>query len=890
MDKKKIIIYKHIYLLFFILICTTIISIGYAALSTSLNVSGDLSLRITADVRITDFKVKLLQNGAYETYDCTYSRNSTTSFTTLPAIDSVAVYEGEITNYTNKKYYLKEVIVKNNDNQNISYIFEGFEVGDIIPADSVMNFNIKFLYQGDISEDITTSLSLEYVFEEYDEDIDGTLLKDKILNDNGGTVNINAKGSPDFTKIPSTDEGMYGSTDNEGETYYFRGNTQNNYVLFAGFYWRIVRINGNGSTRLIYQGTTADGNGNISSGYYEDSTASGANKTRYHSFVKYFTSSGSKMKTTIDTWYKDNILTYSSWLDNDTGYCNDYSTTSGSYSDYGTSSATFSGQGRLNSNSPTFSCSNTYYETPTASITGTKNLTYPIGSISMDEVMFAGGSNNTNNSYYLYTGSSYFTTTPDSFNYTSFIVKYYYPYILAVNTSGQLEKVDVYTQQGYRPVVNLANYVYWSSGTGTKDDPYIPKLESVPVYQFALTPVPSDANVTIKVNNEVVTEGIGESIISAKYKDKITYSVSKDGYLTKEGTYIMGKKDYFLTVNLTKISSVLSVYIRNMYENASDKVETDMRNQYGFEYSASTNLRDDRLGGTIATGGNIRYSGSNPNNYIYFNCSDYSNQTESTCEKWRIVGVFGNKVKLVRTESIGMYSWTSNSGNTINKWDPDSENNYTGAAIMNLLNPGYENLSANNSLYWNSASGNCYNENNLSSTACDFSTTGLKNDTTRNLISTETYYLYSPSIGELYADELYVQERGASPGSQYDGSGDSPQMSRNGTWNGKIGLLYPSDHAYGATPGSCLLPLYNWASPCIKSDWLAYATEERFLTPSYRQKNAWFARKIGTIQGHVASGDAADAKNIRPVLYLYENQKFKSGDGSSSNPYQLLVE
>ena len=141
----------------------------------------------------------------------------------------------------------------------------------------------------------------------------------------------------------------------------------------------------------------------------------------------------------------------------------------------------------------------------------------------------------------------------------------------------------------------------------------------------------------------------------------------------------------------------------------------------------------------------------------------------------------------------------------------------------------------------------------------------------------------------MYADELYVQERGTSPGSQYDGSGDSPPMPRNGYWEGKIGLLYPSDHAYGATPGSCQLPLYNWPSPCLRSDWLAYETEERFLTPSFRQSNAWFARKIGTIEGHVGSGDAAEAKNIRPVLFLYANQEFKAGDGTPSNPIQLKV-
>ncbi len=104
------------------------------------------------------------------------------------------------------------------------------------------------------------------------------------------------------------------------------------------------------------------------------------------------------------------------------------------------------------------------------------------------------------------------------------------------------------------------------------------------------------------------------------------------------------------------------------------------------------------------------------------------------------------------------------SGNTINKWDPDPTNNYSGAAIMNLMNPGYDSLSVNNSLYWNSGSGNCYNAAGGATTSCDFTSKGLKNDTTRNLISTEKYYLYAPRTGELFADQLYVQERGGESG------------------------------------------------------------------------------------------------------------------------------
>ena len=67
-------------------------------------------------------------------------------------------------------------------------------------------------------------------------------------------TNIKAKGTPDFSKTATTDEGLYKAEDDEGTSYYYRGAVRNNYVSFAGFTWRIIRRNGDGSVRLIYSG------------------------------------------------------------------------------------------------------------------------------------------------------------------------------------------------------------------------------------------------------------------------------------------------------------------------------------------------------------------------------------------------------------------------------------------------------------------------------------------------------------------------------------------------------------------------------------------------------------------------------------------------------------
>jgi len=160
------------------------------------------------------------------------------------------------------------------------------------------------------------------------------------------------------------------------------------------------------------------------------------------------------------------------------------------------------------------------------------------------------------------------------------------------------------------------------------------------------------------------------------------------------------------------------------------------------------------------TAGNIRYYGADDpdidddlNNYIYFNCEEYPS---TNCEPWRIIGVFDDKIKIMRNESIGGYSWDTSSA-TIN--DGLGINEWSQADLMKLLNPGYENNTGeictfdwdtfeticdetlglvNNSLYWTGAQGvegMCYEYLENNTITCDFTSTGLKNDTTRNLVS-----------------------------------------------------------------------------------------------------------------------------------------------------------
>ena len=217
--------------------------------------------------------------------------------------------------------------------------------------------------------------------------------------------------------------------------------------------------------------------------------------------------------------------------------------------------------------------------------------------------------------------------------------------------------------------------------------------------------------------------------------------------------------------------------ITNVYMDAAK--ETVTNNSIIYNTAPSVSLMNDGL-----SGGNIRYYGASPNNYIYFNCSDYSNQSSSTCETWRIIGVFNGKVKLIRGSQIGKYSWDSSVRNVNYGW---GFNDWSQADLMKLLNSGYDSESVGGSLYWNAQSGTCFSGRDNATVDCDFTSTGIKNDETRNMIAEVTYNLGGWNDTKIYPNQIYVYERGRTVFS-----------GRPTTWTGKIAVAYPSDYGYAA--------------------------------------------------------------------------------------------
>ena len=281
-----------------------------------------------------------------------------------------------------------------------------------------------------------------------------------------------------------SDKGLYEAQDDYGTTYYYRGNVTNNHVKFAGYYWRIIRVNGDGSIRLLYAGNLVENSSlTIGMGPYHSVKS---NPT----YVGYMYSStldisyedtiandnGSTIKTKLDEWYKNNILDtgYSSYI-SDSGFCNDRSIATDSPSDGSNSSMAtyYSSRTRIFGRNPSFICSNLVNDLFTLSDNsfGNNKLIYPIGLITADELNFAGLSYGyLNKMSYTYYSGSYWTMTPQ--DYVSSVTT---ARVWRAQGDGSIGYGSITDTGNIRPVINLKADTEISSGIGTKNDPFIVK-------------------------------------------------------------------------------------------------------------------------------------------------------------------------------------------------------------------------------------------------------------------------------------------------------------------------------------------------------------------------------------------------------------------------------
>ena len=355
------------------------------------------------------------------------------------------------------------------------------------------SYSIEFKYIDtlvvDQSEDMGKVLSGSLYIEKGTENIHGEYeegtLGWQILNDNqtrGTRTSFSSIFTSDTTGtlFKSTESITGGPTK---DVYYFAGNPTNNWVKFAGYFWRIIRTNHDGSIRMLYSGTSPE----TTSGYIRTSKFNDSSNDSMYVGYMYGTSgslennrkntNSSVVKGVIDTWYSTNLSSYSKYISTEAVYCNDRNVASGTYSAAGSERFNYMAYGRLASKkTPTYDCT-----TPEDAFSGSNakaKLTYPIGLMTADEVSYAGGLAWTNNPsvwYYLnstgscITGSTWWwLLSPLCWNGTnaySFGVR-------GSNYPGRLDYYNVANTFGVRPVVSVKSTVTITGGNGAPETPY----------------------------------------------------------------------------------------------------------------------------------------------------------------------------------------------------------------------------------------------------------------------------------------------------------------------------------------------------------------------------------------------------------------------------------
>ena len=374
-----------------------------------------------------------------------------------------------------------------------------------------------YLYLNNITEDQTCTVTFKKI---------AVPLYNQLLADNT-TISTRTDFSTTFTNtntgtLYKATESIAGGT--AKDVYYFAGDAKNNWVKFGGFYWRIIRTNADGSIRMLYSGTSPD----TTNGYIDKSAFNSSYDNSMYAGYMYGTSgtlasnrtntNNSTIKGVVDTWYNNSLSSYTKYISTTAVYCNDREIGKGTYvaqkelnknsdsmiafvdiNDTSNLIAApdfqynfkFSANIRLLDNKqPTYNCTN-IKDAFSGSNTEAK-LTYPIGLMTADEVVYAGantmnswgGSSSTANVWYYLnstegsiTGSTnWWTITPSiSAKVSSTNNSIYAAYV----DNASLYVPDVYlgssplnNLKAVRPVISIKQCALWSSGSGSYISPY----------------------------------------------------------------------------------------------------------------------------------------------------------------------------------------------------------------------------------------------------------------------------------------------------------------------------------------------------------------------------------------------------------------------------------
>ena len=669
-----------------------------------------------------------------------------------------------------------------------------------ISKNTIQSYQVEFNYvsteedqSGDMGKKLGGTLAIEAST--------GTPeIYDKLLADNP-TIKTRTDFSTTLTETNVNT--LYKAQEDNTDVYYFAGDAKNNWVKFGGYYWRIIRTNSDGSIRLLYSGTSSDtiegyiGNGDYNT-LYKD--------TMYNGYM-YGTSGSlennranttdSTIKNIVDTWYKNNLTDYTKYLSKEAVYCNDRSITNSFDTAQDIINSSYSRN--VSGSQPTYDCMS--QEDSFSAENPLAKLTYPVGLITADEFVYAGGEwsntkdnekniwvdSNKNNQHIL-SGKWWWTMTPSYWMSSWGETRVF-------NISQKSYRLDdngVYSANAaIRPVISIKGENIWKSGDGTAENPY-------EIEEFT------------------------------SLKDKI------------------------------------------LSDNPTIKTRTDF----------STPLTE--------TNTNTLYKAQEDNVDVYYFAGEVQNN-------WVKFG--GYYWRIIRTNSDGsvrlLYVGTSSDA-TKAYIGQTNYNNSDNDSMLVGYKYGTSGSLENNKTNENSSLIKTYLDNWYKSNLTDYtkylSTTAVYcNDRS---VTKDTYTI---SSGLFYYDAYYRLETDFTP--TYNCSNNYDAFSFTNVYaklDYPVGLITADELAYlGITANSTgtVDSPYTWVNKNSNGDNAADIWWWTMTPNGYSNYNKQSSMRVAYRGGKIGASTVTNTEigAVRPVISIKENTVYKSGDGSATNPYEIVL-
>ena len=395
-------------------------------------------------------------------------------------------------------------------------------------------------------------------------------------------------------------------------------------------------------------------------------------------------------------------------------------------------------------------------------------------------------------------GRSYETSTSPNYTFSELTPNTAYTFqVYAVDTEGyesNEETIEVTTDNYVNPVVNSVTATNVSNDSITVSVSASAGTNTIQTYYYS-------------INNGSYQSSSSNTHTFSGLSAGQSYSIKV--YVRDTG----GVDSNVYTINAeTDDTVLLADYIKSKYTSQGAN---------GIYYHTSSLANS-------AADNSYRYAGANPNNYVCFG-SD-----ASTCPSdnlYRIIGVFGNEVKLIKSTSYGNYYWSGSRSNQSNTWSSSTLNTSTlNGTYLNNLGSAWSNLIANHS--WKVG--------------------GMS----RNNSAT--------------AKQYYETEIGSSSSST--------------TYSAKIGLMYVSDYGFAVSSSYWINALYNYnETTLISNNWMRLAGSYQWTISRYGSGSAFNVASSGYVSVH----DVSLTSTVRPVFYLTSSTTYVSGSGSNADPIRI---